>query len=67
MDAVVGRGSADTATGSGKGKEKIAPSGLASRASSDTKTSSEDTTLLVRRMRLAHSDGSMADGVPLPG
>jgi hypothetical protein len=61
-------GSADTATCPGKGKEKIAPSSMASKAvPSNTETLSEDTTPLVRRMRQVHSDGSMTDGLPLPG
>jgi hypothetical protein len=61
MGAATSLGSADTATGSDKGKEKIALSELTPRASSDTEMSSEDTTPLVRRMRLACSDGSMTD------
>jgi hypothetical protein len=60
-------GGADTAKGPGKGKEKMALSRSASRPSSDTKTSSEGTISLVKRMRLVCSDGSIVDGVPLSG
>jgi hypothetical protein len=42
-------------------------SGLASRASSNTKTLSEDAAPIVSMMRLARSDGSMADGLSLSG
>jgi hypothetical protein len=53
----------------GKGKEKAAPSGSASKArswlaSSDTETLSEEAAPLERRRRLAQTDGSSVDGLP---
>jgi hypothetical protein len=53
--------------GPDKGKEKIESSRSASKASSDTEVSYEDTTPLVRRMRLVHSDVSTAYGLLLSG
>jgi hypothetical protein len=71
-DAVGGRRSADTTSGFGKGKEKIASSGCASKvgsrsASSDAEVSSEEIAPLERKRRLVHSDGSMVGGPPLSG
>jgi hypothetical protein len=66
-DAAASRGSADTTTSLGKGKEKIAPSEPASKAYSNTETSSEDMAPLVRRMRQVRSNGSTTDAVSLPG
>jgi hypothetical protein len=63
---------ANTAAGSGKGKEKIAPSGSAPKVGSrsmpsDTEASSEETVPLQSRKRLLCSDGSTIGRPPLMG
>jgi hypothetical protein len=69
----VGSWRSDVATsGSGNGKKKIAPSGPAPKvgswsASSDTEMSFEEIAPLERRRRQVCSDGSLVDGLPLPG
>jgi hypothetical protein len=67
MDDAINQGSAGTTTGPSKGKEKIALSESASKASSNTEMSFEGMTPLVRRMRLACSNRSTTDRLPLPG
>jgi hypothetical protein len=70
MDATGGRRCADTTSGSGKGKGKIALSGLASKVgsrspSSDAKMSFEEIDPLERKRRLVHSDGFAVGGPSL--
>jgi hypothetical protein len=71
-DAAGARRGAGAASGPDKGKEKIAPSGSASKvnsssASSDTETSTEEIAFLDRNRRLVRSDGSAVNGLPLLG
>jgi hypothetical protein len=71
-DAVGSQRSADTTSGSGKGKEKISSSESASKVgsrspSSDAEVSSEEVTPLQRKKRLVHSDGSTIGGTSLSG
>jgi hypothetical protein len=69
--AASSRRSGDVASGPDKGKEKAASFGFASKVSSwpascDTETLSEEVAPLERERRLAHSDGSSVNGLPLP-
>jgi hypothetical protein len=71
MGAIDSRRGADVTSGPGKGKEKVAPYGSASKArswlaSSNIETSSEEAAPVERKMRLTHSDRSSVDGLPLP-
>jgi hypothetical protein len=72
MDATNSWRSADTTSGSGKGKEKIVSSESASKvgswsSSSDAKTLSKEIVPLERKRRLVCSDGSTVNKLPLSG